>query len=203
MVAETFPTSSRAKAMNDIQARNAEYMAAAKARAEAAKAERMAPVLEVTNRIAERRAELVRADSLAIIETRERAQTVLNEIGDVAPTPVIGERLETYQRRVLEVLAPNTMYANANRASIPADVLPRVIESACDDVYENRMHPADLKAGEYRYIVKEDSVGRQVEEIRTGAGTGPGASVFRQLYGALMDKPLIQDTSNLKQQVIL
>jgi len=189
--------------MNEIQARNAQYMAAAKARAEEAKARRMAPVMEQVARIeASKKDRQVRADQ-AILETQERAQSVLTEIGDVAPVPVYGEGLETYQRRVLEVLAPNTSYADANRASIPADVLPRVLESACDDVYANRMHPADLKAGEYRYIVKEDQAGRQVEEIRTGAGTGPGASVFKQLYGALMDKPLIQDTSNLREQVIL
>jgi hypothetical protein len=189
--------------MSDVHATNARYMAEAKARAEAAKAQRMAPVMEQVARIeASRKDRQVRADH-AIVETRERAQSVLTEIGGVAPIPVMGEGLEMYQRRVLEVLAPNTSYSAADRTKIPADVLPRVLESACADVYDNRMHPADLKAGEYRYIVKEDRAGRQVEEIRTGAGTGPGASVFRQLYAESMDKPLYQDTSNLKEQIIL
>lgn len=190
--------------MSDVHKTNARYRLEAQSRAEAAKAQRMAPVLEVAERIeASRKDRQVRADQ-AIVETRERAQSVLNEIGDVAPVPITGEGLETYQRRVLEVLAPNTSYSAADRTKIPADVLPRVLENAYGDVYDNRLHPADLKAGQYRWIDKEDRAGRLVSEIRTGAGSGPGASVFHQLYNESIDQVFkVQDLSSTPLPVIL
>lgn len=195
--------------MNEhIQALNVKARAEAKAANEAKEAAktqaRLAPLYEASKLFD---ADAVRADHAkkeewAITEARARAQKVLNEYGDVAPKPIMGEKSVDYRRRALEVLAPNTRFASNDIQSVPSDALDRVEATAYADALANRWHPADLKAGEWREVIKEDAVGRQVSEIVTGRGTGPEASVFREMYGSGCIDPMIRvQTSHLKSPV--
>lgn len=196
--------------MDEIQALNVKARAEAKAANEAEEAAkeqaRLAPLYAASKLFD---ADAVRADhakkeSWAIDQARDRAQKVLNEYGDIAPKPVMGENSADYRRRVLAVLAPNTRYASNDVRTVPSDVLDRVEAIVYADALENRWHPADLKPGQMRKVTKLDATGRRVEEFVTGKGTGPEASVFKKIYATSINQVInVMRTDNLKPQAIL
>jgi hypothetical protein len=112
---------------------------------------------------------------------RERADAVYAEYGRSAPLRNDGESVLAYRLRIVNDLKPNSSKAHLEISrGIDSTSLAPVEQEVYADAMANRWHPADLKPGQMREVVKVDPLGREIHEFVSGAGS---RGLFKQVYG--------------------